>query len=85
MAAFGYYQIFDLQDFASTDSDEIYAQLKHERQAEFWFGKFRRWQDMRYYEIVPARWLAPKWRLGCICAGLQPLGKSHKTRISLSR
>lgn len=55
--------ISDLQDFASTDSDAIYAQLKHERQAEFWL-ELHRWQDMRYYEIVPARWLAPNVAAG---------------------
>ena len=55
--------VSDLQDFASTDSDAIYAQLKHERQAEFWL-ELRRWQDVRYYEIVPARWLAPNVAAG---------------------
>lgn len=47
--------ISDLPDFASADYDEIYAQLIHERRAEFWL-EMRRWQDMRYYEIVPYRW-----------------------------
>ena len=45
----------DLSDFSSSDADQIYAQLKHERQAEFWL-EMRRWQDMRYYEITPYRW-----------------------------
>jgi len=53
----------DLQDFASSDADDIYAQLKHERQAEF-FLELRRWPDMRYYRIVPARWLAPNVAAG---------------------
>ena len=55
--------VSDLQDFASSDADEIYTQLKHERQAEFWL-ELHRWQDMRYYEIVPARWLAPNVAAG---------------------
>ena len=53
----------DLQDFASSDADDIYAQLKHERQAEF-FLELRRWPDMRYYRIVPARWLQPNVAAG---------------------
>ena len=53
----------DLQDFVSSDADDIYAQLKHERQAEF-FLELRRWPDMRYYRIVPARWLAPNVAAG---------------------
>jgi len=53
----------DLHDFASADFDAIYAQLKHERQAEF-FLELRRWPDMRYYRIVPARWLAPNVNAG---------------------
>lgn len=45
----------DLPDFASTDEAEIYDQIRHERRAEFWM-EMRRWQDMRYYEIMPYRW-----------------------------
>ena len=44
-----------LPDFASADADEILDQIIYERQAEFWLEQ-RRWQDMRYYEIVPYRW-----------------------------
>jgi hypothetical protein len=47
--------ISDLPDFASTDEAEIQDQIIHERRAEFWM-EMRRWQDMRYYEIMPYRW-----------------------------
>jgi hypothetical protein len=52
-----------LGPFASADAVEIYDQIKHERQAEFWL-EMRRWQDMRYYRIVPDRWLAPNVAAG---------------------
>ena len=55
--------ISDLRDFASMDSDEIMAQLQHERRAEFWM-EMRRWQDMRYYEIFPYRWFDQNKAMG---------------------
>lgn len=44
-----------LPTFASSDPAEIRAQLIYERKAEFWL-ELRRWQDMRYYNIIPERW-----------------------------
>ena len=44
-----------LSAFSSTDQAEILTQLKYERSVELWY-EGRRWQDMRYYEIIPARW-----------------------------
>lgn len=55
--------VSDLQDFSSSDADEIYDQLKYERRAEFWM-EMRRWQDMRYYRIVPYRWFEPNQAAG---------------------
>lgn len=55
--------VSDLQDLVSADADEIYAQLRHERRVEF-FLELRRWPDMRYYEIVPDRWLSPNVAAG---------------------
>lgn len=52
------HELSDLRDLESNDADEIRAQLLHERRAEFWL-EMRHWQDMRYYEIVPYRWLQP--------------------------
>jgi len=45
----------DLAAFSSTDQAEILTQLKYERSVELWY-EGRRWQDMRYYEIIPDRW-----------------------------
>lgn len=45
----------DLPAFSSNNFNAIYAQLRHERRAEFWM-ELRRWQDMRYYEVFPPRW-----------------------------
>lgn len=53
----------DLRDFASGEADEIMAQLRHERRAEFWM-EMRRWQDMRYYEIFPYRWFDQNKAMG---------------------
>ena len=51
--------ISDLRDYVNpNDADLIRAQLVHERRAEF-FLELRRWADMRYYRIIPARWLEP--------------------------
>jgi len=44
-----------LPDFASDSAPEIRSQLIYERRVEFWL-ELRRWQDMRYYDIVPERW-----------------------------
>lgn len=55
--------VSDLQDFASSDADEIYAQIRHERRAEFWL-ELRRWADMRYYRITPYRWFEPNKAAG---------------------
>jgi hypothetical protein len=44
-----------LPAFASGDAAAIRAQLLYERSTEFWI-ELRRWQDMRYYGIVPPRW-----------------------------
>lgn len=55
--------VSDLQDLVSADPVEIYDQLRHERRAEF-FLELRRWPDMRYYEIVPERWLPPNVAAG---------------------
>ena len=41
--------------FSSTDQAEVITQLKYERSVELWY-EGRRWQDMRYYEIIPDRW-----------------------------
>lgn len=57
----------DLQDMVyvagTTTSTEVYDQIKHERKVEF-FEELRRWPDMRYYRIIPARWLAPNVAAG---------------------
>ena len=44
-----------LSVFSSADQAAILTQLKYERSAELWY-EGRRWQDMRYYEIIPDRW-----------------------------
>ena len=44
-----------LPDFSSTDQAAIWTQIKYERSVELWY-EGRRWQDMRYYEIIPDRW-----------------------------
>lgn len=44
-----------LSPFASSEPQEIKAQIIYERKAEFWL-ELRRWQDMRYYNIIPDRW-----------------------------
>lgn len=44
-----------LADFASNDADEIFEQIQYERIAEFWL-EARRWQDMRYWGIIPPDW-----------------------------
>lgn len=44
-----------LPDFSAATEAEVRDQLIYERKTEFWL-ELRRWQDMRYYGIVPARW-----------------------------
>ncbi|MFA5670438.1 MAG: RagB/SusD family nutrient uptake outer membrane protein [Balneolaceae bacterium] len=45
-----------LPDFASAVPSEIHEQIKYERATEFWL-ELRRWQDMRYYNIIPDTWI----------------------------
>lgn len=45
-----------LPDFSSNDAEEIQDQLIYERKVELWL-EGRRWQDHRYYEIIPDRWI----------------------------
>ena len=52
-----------LSAFASTDQAAILTQLKYERSVELWY-EGRRWQDMRYYEIIPDRWASANKSLG---------------------
>lgn len=44
-----------LPPFAGGTEEEVREQLIYERKTEFWL-ELRRWQDMRYYDIVPERW-----------------------------
>lgn len=44
-----------LPDFGGGTAQEVRDQLLYERRTEFWL-ELRRWQDMRYYGIVPERW-----------------------------
>ena len=44
-----------LPDFTATTEAEVRDQLLYERSTEFWL-ELRRWQDMRYYGIIPERW-----------------------------
>lgn len=52
-----------LPSFASSDANEIQAQLLHERDAELWL-EGRSWEDHRYYEIIPERWLDSQKDIG---------------------
>jgi hypothetical protein len=52
-----------LSPFSSSDEDEILVQLQYERSVEFWL-EGRRWQDQRYYGIVPPRWVEANNALG---------------------
>ena len=45
-----------LDPFASTDAAEIRAQLIYERDTELWL-EGRRWEDHRYYDIIPLAWI----------------------------
>jgi tetratricopeptide (TPR) repeat protein len=46
-----------LPAFDSQDTDEVWDQLIYERAVEFWL-EGRRFTDIRYYGILPARWSA---------------------------
>lgn len=45
-----------LPDFASSDAAAIRAQLIYERDTELWL-EGRRWEDHRYYNIIPLAWV----------------------------
>lgn len=44
-----------LPDFASSDAAAIRTQLIYERDTELWL-EGRRWEDHRYYNIIPVAW-----------------------------
>lgn len=48
-------QAAGLPEFHSSDPQRIKKQIIYARKAEFWL-ELRRWQDMRYYNIIPKRW-----------------------------
>jgi hypothetical protein len=52
-----------LADFNSTDPQEVMDQFRYERRVELWL-EMRRWQDMRYYEIISDRWADANKALG---------------------
>lgn len=52
-----------LVSFSSKDPQEVEEQVRYERKAEFWL-ELRRWQDMRYYNIIPDRWAPQAKQLG---------------------
>lgn len=52
-----------LPAFSSTDPQEIEDQFRYERRVELWL-ELRRWQDMRYYEIISERWADVNKALG---------------------
>lgn len=52
-----------LSPFHSNDPQRIKKQIIYARKAEFWL-EFRRWQDMRYYNIIPKRWKPVAVKLG---------------------
>ena len=52
-----------LADFVSADQAEIITQLRYERRVELWL-EMRRWQDMRYYEVISDRWADANKALG---------------------
>ena len=57
-----------LPDFASSNAAEVRAQLIYERDTELWL-EGRRWEDHRYYNIIPLAWVqynvdigvGPRW------------------------
>lgn len=54
-----------LPKFHSSDPQRIKKQIIYARKAEFWL-EFRRWQDMRYYNIIPKRWKPAAVKRGLI-------------------
>jgi hypothetical protein len=52
-----------LDPFASTDAGEIRDQLLYERDTELWL-EGRRWEDHRYYDIIPLAWIQRNIDLG---------------------
>lgn len=52
-----------LSSFTSSDPQEIKEQIIYERKAEF-FLELRRWQDMRYYNIIPDDWIPRAKQMG---------------------
>jgi hypothetical protein len=52
-----------LDPFASVDENEIRDQLVYERDTELWL-EGRRWEDHRYYEIIPLAWIQRNIDLG---------------------
>lgn len=52
-----------LSSFTSSDPQEIKEQIIYERRAEF-FLELRRWQDMRYYNIIPDDWIPRAKQMG---------------------
>jgi hypothetical protein len=52
-----------LDPFASADADEIRDQLLYERDTELWL-EGRRWEDHRYYDIIPLAWIQRNIDLG---------------------
>lgn len=52
-----------LPDFGGGDAEEIFSQLEYERRTEFWL-EGRRWQDMRYYNLVPPEWTSANQQRG---------------------
>lgn len=45
----------DLPPFAGSDANAVWNQLMYERDTELWL-EGRRWEDHRYYEIIPVYW-----------------------------
>ena len=52
-----------LDAFASSDANEIWDQLLYERDTELWL-EGRRWEDHRYYDIIPLAWIQRNIDLG---------------------
>lgn len=48
-------EVAGLPPFAPAGIAEAFGQLQYERATEFWL-ELRRWQDMRYYGIIPPEW-----------------------------
>lgn len=46
----------ELPAFSGTDPDAVWEQLQYERDTELWL-EGRRWEDHRYYDIIPKYWI----------------------------